>query len=419
MLRVKWFFTSKNQIIMKTLLAYFSQKRLIANNYVVCALLTCIAFCVGGCNKTTVENVSPTNAKLSQQEKLDNLLEKAGFNKEKIVDFGEYMVYDNEVVLTKSDFTNRIKQCEASNSNAKVDQWVLDSDGIVNYSKVQSMSFRIDPSITTIPNGNDWVNAIRQALNDWSNIGQDNINFTETTSANADVTFFSDNAIPLACMQNLNVNTFAIALMPSGGNPGRFVSINDNGPASDFVGKLYIVKHEIGHSLGFRHSDWQDRGQQGDPSEPVGFDVCGISYYGANLLSKTQEFDNNSVFNAFATGFDDIDFSNDDRVSARMLYPNSLQINQSVTVSSFHNIKQCTLNNLDSRAAKVLVYAEKITSYKPLIKSFVYKYNLKTNLTNSVFFSLNLSDGYTGRIYYQLANYKEDYKSNSTPIITL
>jgi hypothetical protein len=370
------------------------------------------------CNDSSVVD-DKLNVDVKQQE-LNNLLTQLGFDTQKIKDTGDYLVYDNDLVLTKSDLLTRIAHCGDTSSykNARLDQWVVNTDGVVDWSRAGNITYSIDASVNTMPQGADWTNAIRQALNDWTNVGDDNVNFTETTNAN--IMFFTDNTAPLTCMRTLPATVFASAQFPSGGRIGNSVSINDNGPTSNLGGKLWVIRHEVGHAMGFRHSDWYNRGGTG-VVEDINSSGCGNPVYGANLLPRTLSSDANSVFNSMATGFNDINFSNDDRRSIRKLYPNALVAPQigSVSLASAKGAQYyLNFSNLDDKASQIIVYAEKYVSYKPLTAQFSYYQTFTIPANSSQLIVSFASIPFAGRFYCTVKNYKGDLESAKSPIYT-
>jgi hypothetical protein len=149
------------------------------------------------------ESVDPNTS--TSDERVNEALKKLEFDLKKVKYAKDYIIVDGDIVLSRKDLIERLESCEQQN-NAKTDQYVLDVGGIVDWNKAGAITYRIDQSILNDPEALGWTSAIRTAASDWTNIGDDNINLTET-SGSADITFYSDQASPLSCMNNLDNNT--------------------------------------------------------------------------------------------------------------------------------------------------------------------------------------------------------------------
>ena len=107
-----------------------------------------------------------------------------------------------------------------------------------------------------------------------------------------------------------------IAGFPSNGRPFRFVRINEPTGRSNADINEHVITHEIGHSIGFRHTDYFSRQSCGQntnegsggvgairiPGTPSGFDPTSIML---------------SCFNNGVNG----EFNNNDKTALRALYP--------------------------------------------------------------------------------------------------
>jgi hypothetical protein len=78
---------------------------------------------------------------------------------------------------------------------------------------------------------------------------------------NLRLTFVRSNSSPNIVIRTVNTNQYiASAGFPSGGNPYNRVNYSTryiNGYSADFI--TTVVAHEIGHCLGFRHTDYMNR----------------------------------------------------------------------------------------------------------------------------------------------------------------
>ncbi len=368
---------------------------------------------VTACQKRE-EALAPLEAEKANNERLKALLVQFGFAEKDIVDAGDYFVAEKDIVISKRELQDRLNGCgtNGDGKSGRKDQYVLNGNGIVGWTKMGNTTFRIDASVGGLPNAADWQAAIRQAVANWNNVGEDNINIVETTGT-ADITFYNRTSAPLSCLQSLDAGTFAIAVYPANNNPGYAISINGTGPATNLNGKITVMTHELGHTLGFRHSDYPTRID--NRTEPVSDPyACGNPFYGANLLFGTPERDLASNMVSGTTGFDLVPLNAADVRSARMLYPNALAAPQLDNVVLGSGVIQFTVSNVDAKAAFLLLYSTREVTFPSPGTVITQVNNSRYNPANGTYVAIVPSDfTRTARTYYvRTVNYKGDFMSN-------
>ncbi|MGB5818793.1 MAG: M57 family metalloprotease [Saonia sp.] len=149
---------------------------------------------------------------------------------------------------------------------------------------------------------------LQWAINNYNNL---NLGITFTlqfaASTNADMVIF-DNSV------NNPGRAGGSAGFPSGGNPNKFIQIYGLANSSNNVNE-HVITHEMGHSVGFRHTDYFSRQSCG---ENINEGSAGV---GAILIPGTPSgFDPNSImlacFNSGVNG----EFNNNDITALRFLY---------------------------------------------------------------------------------------------------
>ena len=198
------------------------------------------------------------------------------------------------------------------------EQFVVNTSGVVTFANVLNMNYFIDSSVPPI--AGDWEGAIRTATQDWENLPNCRVSFNEVTSAgSADIVFYADNSSGLpSCARNLGSGTYAMAEFPGGGEIGSWISINDSDVSSTQANRVTVIRHEIGHALGFRHDNPIGNGE---PVNATGSSICGNDVFGANQLVGTPTSDGSSVMVPFIGTSTSINFSSNDQQAATFLYP--------------------------------------------------------------------------------------------------
>lgn len=222
-----------------------------------------------------------------------------GFRPDMIQDRGDYFLVEGDIRISKDALRTRIPALQPDF------QWRTDT--IVGQSQVQNIVADLS-GLASVP---DWQSAARAALFHWDSVNCSAVRLTEGSPGDVTFSTFSDeNQRGLAA-----VASFPLDAPPGSGNPGPTIEVNTayTGTPNDSLTKLRNMVHEIGHTIGFRHTNWQTNDCLFPPCEP--------GTYGANLISGTPETDDASVMNGGTATVAWSGFSTYDRVSTKNLYP--------------------------------------------------------------------------------------------------
>ncbi|HEX6748394.1 MAG TPA: M57 family metalloprotease [Longimicrobium sp.] len=242
-----------------------------------------------------------------------------GFSTLGLRDAGSYYVVEGDIMLRKADLRARPAgpRLQYATTDRVSSSVAYDID--VKYSAVSSVS-------------SAWATAITSALGQWNSIpGARVLMRTAGTSTTPDVTIdFS---------QCPDAGTIACASFPtSGGGTGPIIHIDpDFQNQLSSSEKLWVMVHELGHTLGFRHTNWNNRCYPTDVcSEEIGTE--GAEHIDGTPVSTSGSADTDptSVMMSNATSFNG--FSYYDRWSARVLFPGGLGPNASGTLSGGHPV---------------------------------------------------------------------------------
>jgi len=269
--------------------------------------IPCLLLLFTACKKNVSESNAPTTS--TEQTPLFQKLIEAGFSKDHIQDIGKYYLVEGDMLFDKKNtdmefFEDYFKNAPLATTDKNGERhWVTPT--IVSNYNIENMKMDISEFNFGLEL-NDWKRSSATAMGYWAGIANTSINFIRYPSS-----FGGDRFINVVDdAGTLPNNVIAAAEFPSSGSPGFQIRIN-----LDFLSDMtvspgqrtYNLVHEIGHCIGFRHSDLANN------TEPQN---------GAIAIPTTSAgIDNSSVMKAGTALNSWAGFSVDDIVAAQSVYP--------------------------------------------------------------------------------------------------
>lgn len=252
----------------------------------------------------TIEAFDPRKDKV-----LIEFLEKNDFSYKLIQKFGETYLIDEDIILRREDIEFAKKEVKKKGGISKENLHAytsLVSSSPFNY---RTIKIKFDSTIPTTSSYLNWRNATSEAILEYNKIRNLRLKFQIITSGTPDITITSQAPQDISWSQIPNV--IASASWPTSGNPGNKIHINptyyDQNNVTESI-KKYNMAHEIGHTIGFRHTNYINLGESS-------------SSLPANNIKGTGNSDPNSVMNGGTAQNSWIAFSYLDLLAMRTVYP--------------------------------------------------------------------------------------------------
>jgi len=285
---------------MKTLMIYLS---------LICILL-------GACSKDDLDistSQEPENlvindevlslieqAKLNTNDVTTDILEHLDGNKEAVY------VLEGDLCVTHKKLTSMAAH---QHEEGEVHERQYRTDELVdNNQTIKVLGWKKSGNSASL--SGDMRTALGWAINNYNNLDI-GLDFDLTIGHTSD---FDD--YDIVVFQVFNNKAGGSAGFPVNGNPHKWVRIFNltEGYSNNVI--EHVITHEIGHSLGLRHTDWATRASCGSTNPENSGSI------GANHISGTPTgYDSNSIMLACFNTQEDGEFGAFDRVALEQLYP--------------------------------------------------------------------------------------------------
>ena len=255
-------------------------------------------------------------------------LKAEGYSTNNIIPYKDGYIVEGDIIITKTEFTKTISRnvqpSEVTNlSNKRIIAGTIAQYRTTNIISVtggtRTISVALSNANGNFPNG--YLTALDAALARYNSVSNFGLNFIRVTD-NANITITVDNSFPWYIYGGANGLGF-----PDNGNPNSTIGVHvayisdvsNNNPDQGFL--TTFLAHEIGHCIGFRHTDYMNRNFS-CPYEPPGVPELDPNNVGAVHIPGTPTTaDANSWMLACMSPTTNRPFNTNDITALQTVYP--------------------------------------------------------------------------------------------------
>lgn len=251
-----------------------------------------LAIVLFSCKKSTNDAPQTDNKK---QGSVYEYIKKLGYKDSEIKDIGDQYLVDGDVLFDK---------------NSQPDFSIFGGPRTEQYGTANYVGYHLQPfcRIQIESSMSAYTNEINDAIALWNNIPNCRLKFSTTVLSPIRIRIRMADLVPGLC---------GVGYFPINGQPGEQVVLGSDWlPLLPYNQRVSLIAHELGHTIGFRHTN----GGPGEPSQ--GQDPHNGAYFDAmHILGTPTSGDPNSIMNGSTCGSMPTTLSAFDIVAMQFLYP--------------------------------------------------------------------------------------------------